>query len=442
MKLTLIKPKIGHSKDNTFNEKAVMEPLALAIIAALTPPIFDVEIIDDRIEEINYDNPTDLVAITVETFTAKRSYQISSEFMKRGVPVIMGGYHPSHLPEEAILHSNSVFIGDAEEKWGEVIQDLKAGKLKKFYHSSVGNLQKEILPRRDIFNGKNYLPITMMQFSRGCYYRCNFCSVSTFYDHKFFYRKIDDVIKEIEMQDRKRILFVDDNIVMNKRIAKELFKELIPLKIEWFSEADINMAEDKELMDLMAKSGCKGHLIGFESINEQSLIKMDKKPNLIRYDNYKDQIKIIKDYGLMIWAAFTMGHEKDGKDTFNRTLEFAIQHKFALADFNVLMPYPKTPLYDQLKDENRLLFNGNWWLSDDFRFGKSAFIPHNMTTKELEDGCFNARKEYYNIKSIIKRAFDLKANMNSFSNFTFYNMVNHLSYNDALKKQDIILGKI
>lgn len=440
MKLTLIKPRMGHSGDNAFREKAVMEPLALAVIAALTPADVEVALFDDRIESIPFDDPSDLVALTVETFTAKRAYAISAEYRKRGVPVIMGGYHPSLLPEEVSLHADSVYIGDAEGRWPEVIADARNGRLKPRYHSRPGILQHNILPRRDLFTEKRYLPITLMQFSRGCYFDCNFCSVSSFYNKTFFHRPVRDVIEEIERQDRSLVLFVDDNIVMNHEIAKELFKALIPLKISWFSEADINMARDRELMDLMMRSGCKGHLIGIESVEEESLKAMGKRPNLVGYNRYKEQLKILRDYGLLLWAAFTLGHEHDTRETIDRTLEFCLQHKFALADFNVLMPYPNTPLYHQLAAERRLLFDGAWWLHPEYRFGNAAFIPRRMTAEELAEGCFRARQRYFRPASIARRALDRKTNIRSIFNARMYMILNSLSYNDGLKKQNIILG--
>ena len=178
MKLTLVKPKIGHSQDNSYHEKTVVEPLPLGIIAALTPPDMEVVMYDDRIESIPYDESTDLVAITVQTFTAKRAYEISLEYKRRGVPVILGGYHPSLMPHEAKSHADSVYIGDAEGLWPKVISDAKKGKLNPFYQAHYGVPQPKLLPRRDLFEKKSYLPITLIQFSRGCLFECDFCAVS------------------------------------------------------------------------------------------------------------------------------------------------------------------------------------------------------------------------------------------------------------------------
>jgi radical SAM superfamily enzyme YgiQ (UPF0313 family) len=431
MKITLIKPKMGQKTTTTYREKAVMEPLALAIIAALTPSDVEVVLYDDRIEPIPYDEPTDLVAITVITFTAKRAYEISKQYKKRGVPVVLGGYHPS---------LDSVCIGEAEDLWPTIVTDAKSGKLKPFYRGNFNSPRSNLIPRRNIFKGKSYLPITLIRFSRGCVYKCNFCTVSSFYHRKFYHRPIEEVINEIEAQDRKTILFVDDNIVMNHRLSKEFFRQLIPLKIRWFSEANISMAHDLELMDLMSKSGCAGLLIGFESIERNSLRSMDKAPNLVNFDRYKSQLEIIRNYGLLIWAAFTLGHEYDTKETIDKTLEFSLNHKFTLADYNVLMPYPGTPLYEMLAEKGRLFFNGKWWLHSDYRFGDAAFRPNRMSAEELSEGCYKARLEFYSFKSILRRAFDLKMNMRSFFHFIIYHVSNYLSYNDTIKKQGVALG--
>jgi radical SAM superfamily enzyme YgiQ (UPF0313 family) len=288
MKLTLIKPKIGRSENGLYREKAVMEPLELGIIAGLTPPDIEVVLYDDRIESIPFDEPTDLVAVTVGAFTAKRAYEISHEDRLRGVQVIMGGYHPSHIPDEVLAHANSVYIGDAEDLWLNVISDARRGRLASIYRAKCTAPSEQFFPRRDIYKGKRYLPVTLIQFSRGCQYGCNFCSISSFRRRQYFVRPVSNVIEEIEHQNRKWLLFADDNIVMNMKTAKELFRALIPMRIHWFSEGSVNMAGDPELMDLMMKSGCIGHLIGFESINRQSLLSMRKTPNLSGSDQYND----------------------------------------------------------------------------------------------------------------------------------------------------------
>lgn len=248
------------------------------------------------------------------------------------------------------------------------------------------------------------------------------------------------MIGEIESQDRKMLFFVDDNIVANPDAAKTLFRELIPLKIKWVSQGSIDMIQDKELMELMVKSGCLGHVIGFESINHQNLALMKKTPNLKLFNGYEDQLKILKYYGLQIWAAFTLGHDFDTRDSVKRTLEFALENKFCFAAFNILMPYPSTSLYDRLQNENRLLYDEKWWLHPEYRFNYAAFIPRHMSPDELTNACFEARKEFNSFGSIISRAFDFDTNMRSLFRLMIYACYNPLFRKEVFKKQGMRFG--
>jgi radical SAM superfamily enzyme YgiQ (UPF0313 family) len=440
MKLTLIKPKMGHSDDGSFHEKAVLEPLALAYVAALTPPDVEVVMYDDRIEAIPFDDPTDLVAISTHTFTAKRAYEICLEYRMRGVPVVLGGYHPSQMPEEAAQFADSVYIGDAEALWHQVVEDTRAGRLAPLYRASFSAPLPGLVPRRDIFKGKPYRGMSLVQFSRGCPHNCNFCTISSLYRGSSFFRPIKDVIEDIERQDRKLLLFVDDNIVMNHSKAKELFRALIPLKIHWFSQANITMTRDPELMELMVESGCVGHLVGLESMNPGSLGAMNKRCNLSRFDSYSKEMAIIREFGLLIWAAFTIGHEFDTQQTIEETLEFTQHWKFFLADFNVLLPYPNTALYHQLAREGRLLYDGRWWLHHDYRHGYATHQPGHMTPGELADGCWRARKLFYSPMSILRRFAEFKTNMKSLNHMKLFTLGNTVHFHDTLKKQEIYLG--
>lgn len=440
MKLTLIKPNIGRMEHSLYVDEARMEPLQLGVLAALTPSDVEVVMYDDRMEQIPYDEKTDLVAITVETYTARRAYEICEEYRKRGVRVIIGGMHVKLIPEEASLHADSIYIGDGEYLWKEVIEDARHGRLKPVYSAGTCKPQSGIITRRDIFKGKGYLPLTLLQFSRGCRFDCSFCATSVYFNKTHTFRDIKEVIKEIEAQERKFLFFVDDNIAANTEIAKKLFRELIPLKLHWVSQASIDMTCDKELMELMVKSGCIGHVVGFESIDTDNLAAMKKTPNINQQDGYREQIKILRDYGLQTWAAFTLGHDFDTKDSIKRTLEFALRNKFAFAAYNILMPYPGTPLYEKLKHENRLLYDGKWWLHHEYRFNHAAFIPARMTPDELTLACFEARKEFNSVGSIVSRAFDPKTNMRSWFRLLVYMMYNPLFRKEVFKKQDMRFG--
>lgn len=442
MRLTLIKPNIGRREHSLYVDEGRMEPLQMGILAALTPKDVEVKFYDDRMESIPFDEKTDLVGITVETFTARRAYEISKEYMDRGVPVVLGGVHIKLIPEEALEHCNGIIIGDAETIWEEVIDDCKKGQLKNVYKAKQPEYpQKGVIPRRDIFEGKGYLPITLLQFSRGCTYRCHFCASSKYFESHHYCRKVDEVVQEIKSQKRKLLFFVDDNIVCNREKAKELFRALIPLKIKWVSQGSMDMLDDPEFMDLMVKSGCLGLVVGFESIKEDSIKSMNKDANFEKVSkHYKREIKLFKDYGLQIWASFTLGHDGDTIESIKATCEFAIKNKFSFAAFNVLMPYPNTDMYEKLKREKLLLYSEKWWLDETYRFNYCPFIPKKMTADELTNVSFLCRSKFNSPLSIIKRAFDFKTNMRTPYKFMLYALYNPLFRKEVFKKQGMKFG--
>ena len=442
MKLTLIKPNIGRREHSLYVDEGRMEPLQLGILAALTPEDIDVVMYDDRMEEIPYDEPTDVVAITVETFTARRAYEISGEFRRRGVKTVMGGMHAMLIPEEVEEHCDAVIVGDAEPVWETVLRDCENNTLKKRYEV-VQPLcpQQNVITRRDIFEGKGYLPITLLQFSRGCNHTCNFCASSVYFKAHHYCRPVEDVVKEIKAQKRKLLFFVDDNIVCNHEKAKELFRALIPLKIRWVSQGSMDMLKDKELMELMVKSGCLGLVIGFESISPDCISEMNKYTNKKGSDSmYEKEIKELRKWGLQTWAAFTVGHDGDTVESIRATCDFAIKNKFTFAAYNILMPYPNTPLYEKLKAEGRLLYDGKWWLHEDYRFNYCSIVPKNMTPDELTEISFDCRKRFNSLKSIITRALEFRTNMRTPYRFMTYLIYNPLFRKEVFKKQGMKFG--
>lgn len=442
MKLTLIKPNIGRREHSLYVDEARMEPLQLGILAALTPKDIEVVMYDDRMETIPYDEPTDIVAITVETFTARRAYEISEEFRKRGIKTVMGGMHAMLIPEEVSEHCDCVIVGDAEPVWATMLEDFKNGMLKSRYDVVQPVCpQSNIITRRDIFEGKGYLPITLLQFSRGCNHRCSFCASSVYFKAHHYCREVEDVITEIKSQKRKLLFFVDDNIVCNREKAKELFRALIPLKIRWVSQGSIDMLADKELMELMIKSGCLGLVIGFESISPQCISEMNKNTNKKpSSDMYKSEIAQLRKWGLQTWAAFTVGHDGDTIDSIKATCDFAIKNKFTFAAFNILMPYPNTPLYEKMKKEGRLLYDGKWWLHEDYRFNYASIIPKNMTADKLTEISFDCRRRFNSPISIFKRALEPKTNMRTPYRFATYLIYNPLFRKEVFKKQGMKFG--
>lgn len=442
MKLTLIKPNIGRREHSLYVDEGRMEPLQLGILAALTPADIEVVMYDDRMEQIPYEEPTDIVAITVETFTARRAYEISEEYRRRGVKVIMGGMHAMLIPDEVEKHCDCVIVGDAEPVWETVLRDFQNGTMKKRYDVVQPEYpQKNIVARRDIFEGKGYLPITLLQFSRGCNHTCSFCASSVYFKAQHYCRPVEDVVKEIKSQKRKLLFFVDDNIVCNHEKAKELFRALIPLKIHWVSQGSMDMLKDKELMELMVKSGCLGLVIGFESISPQCISEMNKFTNKNASDSmYKKEIEELRQWGLQTWAAFTVGHDGDTVESIRATCDFAIKNKFTFAAFNILMPYPNTPLYEKMEREGRLLYDGKWWLHEEYRFNYASIVPKNMTADELTEISFDCRRRFNSVKSIITRALEPRTNLRTPYRFGTYLIYNPLFRKEVFKKQGMKFG--
>ena len=442
MRITFVKPMLGRLADGApFVDDARMEPLQLGVLAGLTPPGVDVELLDDRIDRIDYDEPTDLVAITVESFTARRAYEISAEYRARGIPVVMGGMHATLISEEVAEHADAVFTGDAETLWAQVVADAHDGRLRPRYDAPVGSPQAGgALPRRDLFAGKGYLPLSLLQFGRGCHHRCEFCAVGAYFEHHQYTRPADEVVAEIRAQPRRNLFFVDDNFIADPEAAKALLRALVPLRIRWVSQASVDQVRDPELMRLFVESGCLGTVIGFESLDPENLRQMHKGPNLAGFDRYAGAVATLRAHGLQTWAAFALGYDHDTVDSILATVEWSIENRFTFAAFNVLMPYPGTPLYARLAAEGRLLYDGRWWLHPDYRFNSAAFRPARMTADELTEATWACRRRWSSPSSIVRRALDPRTNMSSPFRFALYCAYNPLYRREALKRQGLHLG--
>ncbi|UCH27363.1 MAG: B12-binding domain-containing radical SAM protein [Trueperaceae bacterium] len=439
MKVTLIHPNLGHTEGEISSEQAMMEPLTLGVLAGLTPPEIDLAMFDDRMEQIPFDEPTDLVAINVQSFTAKRAYEIGSAYRQRGVKVILGGMHPTLLPQEAAAFADSVFIGDAESLWPSVLRDAQRGALKRIYRGVPGPPQPGAITRRDLFEGRGYLPVTLLQFGRGCHYGCTFCAVNTFFKGHHHVRDVREVVREIEAQERRLLFFVDDNLIADPEAAKRLFRALIPLRIRWVSQMTIELVRDAELMDLMVESGCLGTLIGFESLDPKNLKAVGKAANLQGFARYQPQLDVLRAYGVQIWAAFVLGFDEDTPETIDDTLAFALENRFVFAAFNLLTPYPNTSLYRRFEEEGRLLYDGRWWLHPDYKFNHAAFIPKQMSPEALTEACFNARVKFNSPGSILRRALEPSNLRSLFRVATFFSYA-PLFRREIYRKQGMTLG--
>jgi len=447
MKVTFIKPNIGRMLDGVYIDEGRMEPLMLGVLAGLTPPDVECVIYDDRMEPIPYDEATDLVAITVEIYTARRAYEIAAEYRERGVRVILGGVHTTLLPEESAAHADSIFLGDGEFGWPDAVEDARRGQLKPRYEAPAGIAQiGGVQPRRDLFEGKGYLPMTLMQYSRGCRFACDFCAISSYFKRQHYIRPTRDILAEIESQaeEGRAIFFVDDNFLSDHEAAKKFLRELVPLKIHWVSQASIDMTRDLELMALLKESGCLGNVIGFESINPDSIRQMKKAPNVSRggWDQYQKHVDILRAHNLLTWASFSLGHDHDTPESIRETYDFAMHHRFTFAAFNILMPYPSTPLYDRISEEGRHLYDGQWWLHPDYRFNSAAFVPSNMSADELTNSVGDIRRRWNKTSSILYRMWDFKTHLYCLTRMKIYKYYVPIYAKEAYKKQGMLFGML
>jgi radical SAM superfamily enzyme YgiQ (UPF0313 family) len=383
--------------------------LALMILAALTPSDFDVTIVDEGIEEIDFERDVDLVGITLLTMTALRGYEIADRFRKRGVKVVLGGMHATVLPKEAAQHADAVVIGEAERVWHQVLADAKAGKLKKFYSSKNFCDMREIpIPRRNLLPKKNYLTTNVIQTTRGCPNRCSFCSIHAITGNTYRYRPIPEVISELETFSSPWAVFVDDNIVGNPRHAKQLFKALTPMKLTWLGQATLAIAEDDELLDLAAKSGCKVLIIGFESLSEEN-IKDIGKAKTNKVSNYEKAIVKLHNHGICIVGNFILGLENDDVSVFNKTIEFIQKNNIDIPHTSVLTPYPGTRFFKKLKSEGRIIHKD--WRFYGQAIGKPVFQPKLMTPEELEQGHRFVGEQIYSLRATTKRLLGVRKNL-------------------------------
>jgi len=439
-RVTIVHPCVGRSASmKRYIRTWKMQPLPVATIAGLLPNDIDRRFYDDRLEPIPYDQPTDLVLISVETYTAKRAYQIASEFRKRGVPVVMGGFHATLCTDEVSRYAESVVVGEAELTLPQVIDDYRHGTPKKVYRAEARPGLERVRPDRSVFKGKRYLPMGLVEFARGCKFKCDFCAIQSYFGATQTHRPIDAVIEEVSRVKRRgqMIFFVDDNICSDLDAAKAFMRALIPMKVRWVSQSSITAAWDEEALDFLQRSGCQGLLIGLESLDESSLRVMNKGFNLMR-GGPAEAMANFRRHGLRIYGTFVFGYDGDSAETLDRSVRFAIDEGLFIAAFNHITPFPGTPLYERLREQGRLTYE-NWWLDARYRYNMVPFEPVGMSAEQLESRCLAARKAFYNWSSIRQRA---KASVNRQSLFMLgnYLVINAMHQKDVAGRSGMPLG--
>jgi radical SAM superfamily enzyme YgiQ (UPF0313 family) len=398
MKILLISPTIDDSKRT--NKGLMMPQLSLYILKGLTPPQHEVITVEEEAEDIDFDMDCDLVGISCMTANAPRAYDLAKQFRERGKTVVLGGVHPTILPDEALQYANSVVIGEAEGVWEELLIDFEKGALKDRYHNPQPDLSKYIpkdfskMLKRRLYN---LIPILT---TRGCPYSCSFCCVTNLYGKKIRHIPIENVIRDIKESGSKNFMFLDDNIIGQPKYAKELFQALKPLKIKWVGQASVSLlVKDTELMKLAAESGCKALFIGIESISEVQLKTMHKAIKDI--SSLESALKKIRKMGILIHASLIFGFDNDNQETFENTVNFLIKNKVSTASFNALTPYPGTQTFEEFKNAGRLL-TSDWKYYD---HNTVVFKPKELTPYELQVLKTQAKRQFYSTMSVVKRLF-------------------------------------
>ncbi|GFE56339.1 B12-binding domain-containing radical SAM protein [Geobacter sp. AOG1] len=374
-----------------------LPPLSLKQVAAVTPPSWEVVLVDEVHEDIPFDGRFDLVGITAMTHQALRAYEIADRFRTRGVPVVLGGIHPTVLPDEAALHADAVVVGEAEPVWGKLLDDLLAGRLAPLYRAPIPEGDRLAIPwgRRDILKGKTYLTTQTLQASRGCPYDCPFCITTNYFGKSFRYRDPDDVLAELRSFEGKLTVFLDDNILGDPVRARPILEGMAGMNIRWGGQGNLRFAEDPEMVKLVARSGCIGIFVGIESVTGPHA----NHPKTGSRYTPVELVKRVRDAGIVLEASMVFGFDDHDERVFEQTVRFLEECAPSLPTFHILTPYPGTALFNQFDREGRLLHK-EW---NRYDHGTVVFRPKQMTPERLYRGWQEARWEAYRLPAIAKR---------------------------------------
>jgi radical SAM superfamily enzyme YgiQ (UPF0313 family) len=406
MKILLVFPRIDHGA-TTFQNKGSWQTflfgypiITLPHLAAITPQKHEVKIVNENLDTLDFNEEADIIGITCYTMTAPRVYEIADEFRKRGKKVVLGGYHPTAMPDEAKHHADSIVLGMAEATWPKLLDDAEKDMIKPIYKRDNNFDMAQVPPlRRDLIR---HNPLQgAVQTTRGCTNRCEFCAINGFYKQGINQRPIKNVVEEIKQMTNKLYVIHDPHLTINRKYAKDIFKELIRQKVHksWVANGTTNVlgTVDDEWLNLARKSGCVEWFVGFESVSQAALNGIKKTHNKV--ENFKKMINRVHDFGMTIQGGIIFGFDEDTPDIFDATIEKLNELEIDVLEVNILTPYPGTPLYDRMEQEGRLI------TKDWSRYNQIdvVFKPKHMTEKELLNGARKVAKEFYSWPNIIKR---------------------------------------
>ena len=401
LKIALLAPAGAmHRFTGSFGRSLHYAPLTLTTLAALVPEDLDAEVViyDETAGKIPLDIDAELIGITCITGTAPRCYAYADYFRKKGKTVFLGGVHPTLLPDEAAQHADVVFTGFSEQTFPQFLRDYVAGSYQSIYRQNCDfTMDHRPTPRRELLNKKRYITINTVEAIRGCCHTCTFCAYPAAFGRKVYKRPVKEVVAEIEALHCKLVLFPDVNLITDRRYALELFRAMIPLKVYWLGLVTSSVGIDDELISVLHKSGCKGLLIGFESITQESQKYIHKGVN--RVDSYVELMKKLHDNGILVQGCFAFGGDEEDTSVFDRTVEMVIKAKIDLPRYSILTPFPGTKYYAELEREGRIV-ERNWAMYD---VQHCVYKPKKMTRRQLEEGTDRAWRMTYSTGNILKR---------------------------------------
>ncbi|MDR1918069.1 MAG: B12-binding domain-containing radical SAM protein [Tannerellaceae bacterium] len=398
--IKLISPRMSLRPMDSELKRRMSPPLSLVTIASMTPKQHRVYIEDENVERLDLNDLPDLVGITVNIDTAYRAFDISKTYRSRGVKVVFGGIYASSCPQEVGAHCDAVCVGEAEEVWGDILEDCLQDRLKPLYQASEPT-DLSLVPIADwdfIRQKRKYLYYNVIVTSRGCPFRCEFCYNSCDYvSGKYRNRPVDDIVEEINRTGVKQIMFIDDNFIGNIPWVQRLLDKIGTLGLVWHAAVSTNILHHPQLIRQMAACGCRSLFIGFESLNDGSIRSVNKQQNKI--SEYEQLIELLHSHGIMVNASLVFGLDEDGPETFDQTLEWLVRNRVETMTGHILTPYPGTVLYKKLQQEGRIICH------DLRKYNTShvVFLPKKLTPEQLRAGYLNMYKKFYSLRNIIRR---------------------------------------